>query len=162
MVRSYGIGWISTTTATLLLLATHRKKSAAIVATSGIFSLSNQIIKWMAGRLRPFNGDWPFQFHPFFGGPMGLFHAEGPLSFPSGDATLAFAMTLSLSWALPRWTLLWWMLGIWIALERIMEGAHYPSDVVAGAGLGILCALLARRMIDSSMDKQPEQLLHGK
>jgi membrane-associated phospholipid phosphatase len=31
-------------------------------------------------------------------------------------------------------------------LERVSEGAHYPSDVVAGAALGTALAHLARRL----------------
>ena len=35
-----------------------------------------------------------------------------------------------------------------VAIERVLEGAHYPSDVVAGAAFGILAARLALVLCD--------------
>ncbi|MGD1278429.1 MAG: phosphatase PAP2 family protein [Tepidisphaeraceae bacterium] len=145
-LRFYGIFWF-TIAACAVLLMLRGWQSSALVFLSGFLSLVNQPIKWCIGRTRPFHDIPPFQLHPFAGGWHGLIHAEAPLSFPSGDVTLAFAMTMTLSWAAPRLRALWWVLGLWIALERIIEGAHYPSDTVGGAALGIVCACVARRII---------------
>jgi membrane-associated phospholipid phosphatase len=89
----------------------------------------------------------PFELHPF---KIHLMNAEASYSFPSGDASLAFAMAMSLSITVPRFRWLWWTLAIIVGLERIAENAHYPSDVVAGAALGIAVALLARALIDGA------------
>jgi membrane-associated phospholipid phosphatase len=122
-------------------------RDAAIVALAALFSGVNALLKWAIGRIRPFKGVGAFQLHPFKGGFHGSMLAEQNLTFPSGDASLAFAMSASLSMVAPRPAPLWWVLGIMVALERIAEGAHYPSDTVAGAGLGIVAALAARRVI---------------
>jgi len=34
-----------------------------------------------------------------------------------------------------------------VAAERVLEGAHYVSDVIAAAGIGILAAFAADRLI---------------
>jgi undecaprenyl-diphosphatase len=135
-------------------------RDALIVLLAGIFSWINQPLKWCVGRFRPFHmaGMGPFDFHPFYGGPKGLIMAEGPLSFPSGDTTLAFAMAASLSFADPRRQLLWWSLGVWIALERVAEAAHYPSDTVAGAALGIGVAILARKLVQANIQNRQAKL----
>lgn len=59
-------------------------------------------------------------------------------SFPSGHATLSFALATSLSLSHPRWYVvapsLTWAAAV--ALSRMWVGVHYPSDVLAGALLG--------------------------
>lgn len=66
-------------------------------------------------------------------------------SFPSGHTQTGFsiACTLSLLYNRRRWlqTLLY-ALAIGIGLSRIYVGAHFPSDVLAGALIGILVSLL--------------------
>jgi len=126
---------------------TRMGSDSALVALAALFSGVNALLKWAIGRIRPFKGVGPFQLHPFKGGLHGSMLAEQNLTFPSGDASLAFAMAASLSMVAPRLAPLWWLLGIMVALERIAEGAHYPSDTVGGAALGIAAALAARAII---------------
>jgi membrane-associated phospholipid phosphatase len=114
-----------------------RWAAAAALLLSGISSGMNWLIKWIAGRHRPIKGIHPFAFHPFPQGFMGLFR-EPSLSFPSGDAAHAFAAAASLSILYPRGKWLFYFIAMLVAVERVMENAHYVSDVVAGAGLGIL------------------------
>jgi membrane-associated phospholipid phosphatase len=129
-------------------------KKPAIVLLAGIFSGINAPLKWAIGRIRPFHGVSPFVLHPFKGGLFGLFKAEESLSFPSGDVTLAAAMSMSLTIVMPRLWPLWWALTAIVAMERIAENAHYPSDTVAGAALGIVAALLAEKIVQFLAAKQ--------
>lgn len=95
----------------------------------------------------------------FFGPDHPVFLVIGePLrkgSMPSGHTTTAFTMaglmTLSLRAAadrapgLPRllqWlsSSAWWLLASLQGLSRVVVGAHWPSDVLAGAGLGLCLA----------------------
>jgi membrane-associated phospholipid phosphatase len=115
-----------------------------IVLLAGILSGINAALKLCIGRIRPYHGVPPFQLHPF---SRGILDTEAAFSFPSGDASLAFAMAASMSMVAPRLWPLWWLLAIIVGLERIAENAHYPSDVVAGAALGVGCAAIARWFI---------------
>ena len=60
------------------------------------------------------------------------------LSFPSGHAMVIFAITALVapyfkSW----WKVLPWALAAAVCLSRMYLGAHFPLDVIAGAGLGM-------------------------
>jgi dolichol-phosphate mannosyltransferase len=127
-----------------------RIRAALIVLLAGLYSGANWIIKWAVGRTRPYHdpATAPFQLHPMEHGVLGLFHATRPYSFPSGDVCLAAATALALCWALPRGWGVWWGLVVLVAIERMAEMAHFPSDVVAGAGAGVLAALAARATVN--------------
>ena len=61
-------------------------------------------------------------------------------SFPSGHAAMAAGLAAALSWKYPRGTWLFAMLAIAAATQRVATSAHYPSDVLLGAALGLLGA----------------------
>lgn len=113
----------------------------AAVAVSG---LTTDLIKPLVGRLRPkllFEANL-FGFEPF---RIGYEYN----SFPSGHATTVFALAASLALVYPRWRLPLFGFAAVIGLSRIIVGAHYLSDVMAGAYVGImtvfLLVLLCRR-----------------
>ena len=59
------------------------------------------------------------------------------LSFPSGHAMVIFAITVLVSPYLRGWwKVLPWALAAAVCLSRVYLGAHFPLDVIAGAGLG--------------------------
>lgn len=61
-------------------------------------------------------------------------------SFPSGHAARAFAGALAASRVFPAGQIVWWPLAVAIGISRIYVGAHWPSDVLAGALLGLAVA----------------------
>lgn len=68
-------------------------------------------------------------------------------SFPSGHTLHAVAFTLlwvdyypSLAWVLVPFTAL-------VALSRVVLGMHYPSDVVAGFGIGMVLGSLSYLLV---------------
>jgi membrane-associated phospholipid phosphatase len=153
VIRLPGIFYFTIAMCAALLIAAWRAgirrgprlwEKPAIVFLAGILSSLNALLKIFVGRIRPYHGVPPFELHPF---RYGLVNAEASYSFPSGDATLAFAMAVSLSMVLPRLRPLWWTLAVIVALERIAANAHYPSDTVAGAALGTAVAVAAKKIV---------------
>jgi undecaprenyl-diphosphatase len=66
-------------------------------------------------------------------------------SFPSGHAATSFAGATVLALAFPRLAVPLYVLAAAVAFSRLYVGVHYPLDIVAGAGLGVLVALGVRR-----------------
>jgi len=68
------------------------------------------------------------------------------VSFPSGDTAVVFAGATTLSFSLGRFyaPVLFAAAGV-IGMLRVTASAHYPSDALAGATIGVLCGLAAIR-----------------
>jgi undecaprenyl-diphosphatase len=66
-------------------------------------------------------------------------------SLPSGHATTVFAAAVAITALWPRTGILMWPLAVTIALSRVLVLAHNPSDVIAGAIVGIIGALVVKR-----------------
>ena len=92
-----------------------------------------ELVKWTAGRGRPFVGGKAnaFNFTPFVG-------TEAHASFPSAHSITAFALAFAVAAIWPRWRGLMIAYALLIAFTRLVLLAHHPSDVVAGATIGII------------------------
>jgi undecaprenyl-diphosphatase len=80
-------------------------------------------------------------------------------SFPSGHSAASFLGAWILGCAFPRWRSPLLAIATLVALSRLHLGAHYPSDVVAGAFFGLcLGVILARVFRVAAVDDeaQPE------
>lgn len=78
-----------------------------------------------------------------------LFHGVGG-SFPSAHATVAFAIATSVFLRRPRWGVLFIFGAALVALGRVAGGVHWPSDIIAGALIGIVSAYIVRRVLQKS------------
>jgi membrane-associated phospholipid phosphatase/Na+/melibiose symporter-like transporter len=71
-------------------------------------------------------------------------------SYPSGHMALTAALAVSAAYAFPRLRRVLWAYILAVAFTRIMFGAHFPLDTVAGIGLGygsaVAVAVFARRV----------------
>ena len=102
-------------------------------------NLVTEVLKYCIGRGRPFVGGEAnaFHFSHFAGNPAYY-------SFPSGHATTAFALAFAVSVVWPQARLAMAVYAIFIAATRLVLVAHHPSDVVAGALVGIVGAMFVR------------------
>lgn len=107
------------------------------VVVSGIAA---DIVKWTLGRYRPSElferGLYGFDF----------LHIDRALTgFPSGHTTTVFALATAITYLWPKWSVLAWIFAVLVGISRIVIGAHYPSDVMSGALIGIISILILIR-----------------
>jgi undecaprenyl-diphosphatase len=136
--------------ALLLILPRLRGMSRAVLISLGtrvqfIFLavllpvLAGELIKGMVGRGRPFVGGVanPFNFSLFS-------WSEAYSSFPSGHAITSFALAFAVAAVWPRARAAMLVYALLIAASRLVLLAHHPSDVVAGALVGVIGAMAVR------------------
>lgn len=106
----------------------------------GFPGLFSTIIKRLIGRARPYVGthDDPFAYIPFIWRPEYA-------SMPSGHATTATAVAIAIGAVCPPLRVVVWVYAAIIMATRVTIAVHHPSDVIAGALVGIVGALLVRR-----------------
>lgn len=75
----------------------------------------------------------PFVAHPQIE-PLYVVHSS---SMPAGHAATAFAGAVLLSSVRPQLRVWFVVLAATIAFSRIYVGVHYPTDVLAGAAIGV-------------------------
>ncbi len=98
------------------------------------------IVKHIFGRARPLVGGSldPYLFSPF----------SWPAAFaslPSGHTASVFSVLVAFGSLWPRGRTVLWIYVLLISVSRVAVTAHFPSDVLAGAVVGIAGALLVRR-----------------
>ena len=98
-----------------------------------LVGLTTQFLKHIIGRPRPnhtnFNSNTIFNFFS----TDSAFH-----SFPSGHSSTIIAVTLIACITIPSLRIFFYICGFLIALSRVVVGAHFITDVVAGAILSII------------------------
>ena len=101
--------------------------------------LTGLVIKWIVGRGRPFVGGQAnaLAFQPLNG-------SEAYASLPSSHAVTAFALAVAVAAIWPRLRIAMMVYALLIAGSRLLLLAHHPSDVVAGALIGVIGAMLVR------------------
>lgn len=117
----------------------------AMLVACAIAGVSTRIIKITAGRARP-----SVKTEAMWSGPSlsSEYHA-----FPSGHTASSSAFFATLFLASSRLGLACLPILVLIAASRMYVGAHYLSDVVFAAMLGVLCAFLAARWFFSEIRK---------
>ncbi|HTP92854.1 MAG TPA: phosphatase PAP2 family protein [Xanthobacteraceae bacterium] len=106
----------------------------------GAPGLFDTVVKRLIGRARPYVGghDDPFSYVLFVWRPEYA-------AMPSGHATTAAAAAIAIGAIWPRARVAMWLYALVIMFSRVVILAHHPSDVIAGALVGAIGALLVRR-----------------
>lgn len=94
-----------------------------------------KVLKTLIGRARPIFFE-ALDMTGFF--PPSLDWAFN--SMPSGHATVGFAGLVMIGMLAPKFKPLTWTLAIIIGISRVAIGAHWPSDVILGAFIGMVFA----------------------
>jgi undecaprenyl-diphosphatase len=102
---------------------------AALVARFAV----TELIRFFIHRPRPFLVETPI--HQLL--------SETSWSFPSGHATFFFALATTVFLYNRKWGVFFYLAAVLVSLGRVAAGVHYPTDILAGALVGVLVAQIA-------------------
>lgn len=132
------------------VIAIFGKRAGRTLALAGLFALvlghtMSDVIKVLIVRPRPFASlpdVRPLVTEPIsYAFPSG--HAASAVSAATG-AVLAAQRCLT---RVPLWGWAMLVLAAAISYSRVYVGVHYPTDVLAGAGLGVACGWIGARCV---------------
>ncbi len=134
-------------------------KSHLYLRNFSIFSFSylllvgvvTQILKHIIGRPRPNHTNFDEHIGFNFFSTEASFH-----SFPSGHSSTIFAVAIILGLLIPSLRKFFLAFGFIVALSRVVVGAHYITDVVAGG----LVAIILYKFFEAFVEKRYPALLH--
>jgi undecaprenyl-diphosphatase len=142
VIETYGTILIGVAAVCLWLLARpggSRKWKLAAGSALGAAALGLLVNKIISSA---WQRDRPFAHHSA--------HVWGPhktdASFPSDHASAAFGIAVAVAIIDPLVGAFFIVLAVLIAVGRVVVGEHYPGDVIAGAAIGTLSALVVIRL----------------
>ncbi len=136
MLGNGGFIWILISLGLLFSKKTRKYGWICGIALILMLFATNGLIKPLVARARPYEAIDALQ---------ALVPPPHGTSFPSGHTASAFAVAVVLFRNIDKKISGWILaLAVLISLSRIYVGVHYPTDVLGGALLGIVCAFLAQ------------------
>ena len=132
---SGGVLWLALAAVLLLRPKTRRTGWMLLGALALETVCCNLLLKPLVARPRP------FALEP---GVKLLIAPPGDFSFPSGHTAAGFAAVSALYFGKSRLWLPALAAAVLIAFSRLYLYVHYPSDVLAGAVLGVACGWAVR------------------
>ena len=119
----------------------------AMILSRGIVT---EVIRFFYHHPRPFDA---LGFSPMI--------KESGYSFPSGHAAYFFALAMIVLYYNRRMGIWYFVLATMNGLARVFVGVHWPLDIVGGAIVGILCAMIVHKLLEPSLKKlAPAPIAH--
>ena len=114
-----------------------QEKGWKIVGALAVNTIISQGLKYTINRERPYE-KYPLLINPYDKTELGK-------SFPSGHTSTAFSLAASLSIEYKKWYFVVpaYAYAASVGYSRLYLGEHYPTDVLAGAAVGIGSAYLS-------------------
>jgi membrane-associated phospholipid phosphatase len=134
-----GMIWILLTLGMLLLPGKRRTGAVLAAALCIDLILCNGILKNLVARVRPFDVNTAVQL---------LVKAPRDFSFPSGHTAASFTAVMALYLTGEKKLFLpALVLAVLIAFSRLYLYVHYPTDVLGGVFVGLLCGYLGWQLV---------------
>jgi len=127
-----GLGWFALIIAMLCFKKTRTAGAVMLLSVLLAFLVGELALKNIICRVRPCNQNMSVVL---------AIDRPSAYSFPSGHTGSSFAAATALFLYHRKWGLGALLLALVIGLSRVYLFVHFPTDVLAGALLGVLCAL---------------------
>lgn len=125
-----GMIWIVIAVLMLISVKTRKAGAAALTGLTAGALVTNLIVKNAVARIRPYDRMTELFL---------MIEKQHDFSFPSGHTCASFAAAYAMYRALPgKKGVPFLILAVLVSFSRLYVGVHYPSDVIAGAVVGLL------------------------
>ena len=148
-----GIFWIALSILFMIFPKTRKMGLGMGLAMAMGLLICNVIMKPMIARPRPYD----FQMAQFGKMIPLLIEAQHDFSFPSGHTIASFEAAVVLVKNSKKMGIPAMILAVLISFSRMYLYVHYPTDVLAGAVLGITFGILAVSIVNA-IDKKRKEL----
>ncbi len=139
--------WVLVATALILIDSVHiktqgwgkaLKRGLPLLLAAALSGSVTELLKIIVRRMRPPEGAWDghYLFKPW---SEGFFNGSN-LGFPSSHTGVAFGAMAMLTILYPRAAAIWLIIGCGCAAQRLLERAHFLSDVTMSAITGFVVA----------------------
>lgn len=135
-----GLIWIILSIGLIIPKKTRKIGFVMIIALILNGIICNIILKPMLARIRPFDVNTAIKL---------LINKPRDFSFPSGHTSASFTAASVLFFRKSKLFVPSLVLAFLISFSRLYLYVHYPSDVLAGLVLGILCGYIGHRAVAS-------------
>lgn len=132
-INDHGYVCIALAVILIIFRRTRRTGLQVFMSIALAYILANLIIKNIVARPRPY--EVYADLIPLIGKPHDT-------SFPSGHAVSAFAAATAVFFTKKKFGVLALIIAVIIAFSRLYNLVHFPTDVLAGAAIGIIMAVL--------------------
>lgn len=151
-----GLGVLLIGLAVFVLDRPGRARVPRVIAAGLAAGILADLVKLTVARTRPCAYDFAAGVWGTFRGALPLVSAgSAGQSFPSAHTATAVGLAAALAWAYPRGRTFFAALAVLVACQRVIGGAHYPSDALCGVAVGWVTAtyLLRRGRLAAWFDR---------
>ncbi len=144
MIGNVGAVWLAIAVI-FLLFPRYRRYGVMIVCGVLLAALAGEVVlKHLVERVRPCNVNTAV--------PM-LIARPSDFSFPSGHTSASFAATVAIWKANKKFGIIALLFAFVMAFSRLYLYVHYPSDILAGMILGLVCGTAAIYIVSKTEGK---------
>lgn len=140
IINNSGAFWIALSVLLIITKKYRRIGFDLLLCLAFGYLINNILLKNAIHRVRPFNTIDELELM------LGALSDSGGWSFPSGHTCSSFASAYALTRGFGKKGALFYIPAVLISFSRLYIGAHYPSDVLTGAVIGTLTAILIYAM----------------
>ena len=137
-----GIFWIALSIVLMLIPKTRKAGFTMGLALLMGVIVGNGILKNVLARPRPYD------FFDDISHRLAWGEMSTDYSFPSGHTLASFEAAVGLFIHHKKWGIAALVLAFFVSISRLFLLVHYPTDVLAGAALGTVFAILSAKIVD--------------